>query len=555
MITSSFITTCFATSEIGTSDETLTQYDPEILSAYEALCDYIYQNNIDLNLSIDQFYAEYQNDEYASVEAFVEKSIQEISQLFDTTSNDSDIGLYATTSPSDETWFFNTWTKIHKKPNYKNYNLLNVVKAGDIVYEAEGGFGITGHIAIVQGIYYSSVYGQYYIGLIEAIGISSGVGDGDGVVKSVLDDDRLDLRAGTILRVKDATSDQIDAALSFCSSQIGKDYYLWGHETSSTASDWYCSELVWAAYYNQGIDIEDLQGLETRGAYVTPKEILDSSEVLAVTTSYTGTPTISNITANSATSVTVSWSGVADASSYRVFRSTSVNGTYSLIGSTTNTSYTNTGLTSGATYYYRVAAYYSSTSSGHLGNSSGVKGARLSFATPIITVLYPSTSTSNYMQWTTVYGATSYKVYRSTSASGTYELVKTTTSKHYTDSGLTTGTLYYYKVEACSSSSTATSAYRTSRPCVVGDPYIYKTVIESPTSVTVKWSNVPDATAYYLYRSTSASGTYTLVATTTIPLYTNTGLTSGTTYYYKVRAYGSSTYGAYSTYSSVIPKE
>ena len=53
----------------------------------------------------------------------------------------------------------------------------------------------------------------------------------------------------------------------------------------------------------------------------------------------------------------VRWSGVANASKYNVYRSTSKNGEYKYIGSSTTLSYTDTTASSSKTYYYRVRAY------------------------------------------------------------------------------------------------------------------------------------------------------------------------------------------------------
>lgn len=45
-------------------------------------------------------------------------------------------------------------------------------------------------------------------------------------------------------------------------------------DTEPGQADWYCSELVWAAYKNQGIDIE-VSGNGEPG--VTPRDIKNSS--------------------------------------------------------------------------------------------------------------------------------------------------------------------------------------------------------------------------------------------------------------------------------------
>ncbi|MHB9292826.1 hypothetical protein Holit_01937 [Hollandina sp. SP2] len=73
---------------------------------------------------------------------------------------------------------------------------------------------------------------------------------------------------------------------------------------------------------------------------------------------------------------------------------------------------------------------------------------------------------------------------------------------------------------------------------------------QSSSSIRVSWNSVSGATSYKVYRSASASGTYTLITTTTATSYTNTGLSSRTTYYYKVSAVNSAGASAQSAYAS-----
>ena len=72
----------------------------------------------------------------------------------------------------------------------------------------------------------------------------------------------------------------------------------------------------------------------------------------------------------------------------------------------------------------------------------------------------------------------------------------------------------------------------------------------SSSSITVSWSSVSNVTGYYIYRSSSSSGTYSQVDTSPSTSYTNTGLSASTTYYYKVAAYNSSGTGPQSSYAS-----
>jgi hypothetical protein len=55
----------------------------------------------------------------------------------------------------------------------------------------------------------------------------------------------------------------------------------------------------------------------------------------------------------------ISWAAVPDADGYYVYRGADPFGAFAQVGSSASTSYTNTGLSAGAMYYYRVAAYNS----------------------------------------------------------------------------------------------------------------------------------------------------------------------------------------------------
>ena len=66
----------------------------------------------------------------------------------------------------------------------------------------------------------------------------------------------------------------------------------------------------------------------------------------------------------------------------------------------------------------------------------------------------------------------------------------------------------------------------------------------SATALTLTWSanSESDLSGYYVYRDTSSSGSFPLIATVSTNSYTNTGLGAATTYYYKVGAYDTSSF-------------
>lgn len=172
-------------------------------------------------------------------------------------------------SNGSDSWYYNIGTSLPSgiTPVYNKYKLYDTVKKGDIIFESKGGFGITGHVAIVEGKYYNAASGVSYIRVVEAIN--------SGVVRSCVDDTRVDDKDVLLLRVNGATSSIINQAVSFCVGELGSSYSLdFQKDTSASQTDWYCSELVWAAYKNQGINIE-VSGNGEPG--ITPRDIKNSS--------------------------------------------------------------------------------------------------------------------------------------------------------------------------------------------------------------------------------------------------------------------------------------
>jgi len=80
-----------------------------------------------------------------------------------------------------------------------------------------------------------------------------------------------------------------------------------------------------------------------------------------------------------------------------------------------------------------------------------------------------------------------------------------------------------------------------------------KAASSSENSITVSWEEIDGVSGYEISRATSKTGTFTVVANTTKIVYNDTGLTSGTTYYYMVRSYKIvNGYKVYSDYSKTV---
>lgn len=171
-------------------------------------------------------------------------------------------------------WYKNTGTTIPAGHTleYGRYHLIDKLEVGDIIFEPKAGFNITGHIAIIEGKFYDAASDTWYLRTIESTPPC--------VLRSILDDNAADEEEAQFFRVKGATREQKQAAVDFCISQLGKDYNLdMKKHTSENETGWYCSELVWAAYYKQGFDIE-AKGVNEPG--VTPRDIARSKAVEAI---------------------------------------------------------------------------------------------------------------------------------------------------------------------------------------------------------------------------------------------------------------------------------
>jgi fibronectin type 3 domain-containing protein len=233
----------------------------------------------------------------------------------------------------------------------------------------------------------------------------------------------------------------------------------------------------------------------------------------------------------SASSIALSWDAVTGATSYKVYRAVNADGEYSCMATTGNTSYVDTGISDGTTYYYKVSAV-NSVGEGIL--STYV--VCMTIDTPNGLTATAQNTNSITLSWNIVSGAASYKVYRSASADGEYSYVGTSESASYTDTGLSIGTTYYYKVSALNSEGEESPSGYVSGTTYPGVPTGLTATAWSTSYIQLEWNAVTGATYYKVYRSASYDGAYSLVTTVTGNSYTNTGLSTGTTYYYKVSA-------------------
>jgi fibronectin type 3 domain-containing protein len=284
---------------------------------------------------------------------------------------------------------------------------------------------------------------------------------------------------------------------------------------------------------------------------------VDQLTVTPATASAPSGPANLTVTPGNA-SATLHWTASTSGSpaSYTIYRGTKSDGeAVTPVGtvSGTTTTFTDTGLTNGTTYFYNVAANNtvgvspdSNEVSMSPGSASTIPPAPSGLATN------PGNG-SIALTWNPSAGAASYSIYRGTApgAEGTTP-VGTATTNSFTDTGLANGTGYYYVVTASSAAGTSGKSSEASTvptAAAVAPPVPFGVVV-TPSSghVQLQWTYEENATSYRVYRSTTPGGEgATPLATVTSSSYTDSAVTSGVTYYYKFTALTGTTESARSS--------
>lgn len=257
-------------------------------------------------------------------------------------------------------------------------------------------------------------------------------------------------------------------------------------------------------------------------------------------------PALKSAVSASYNSVKLTWGKVSGADGYYVYHKTS-GGEWKRIkeiNSGSTVTCTDTGLTCGTEYIYTVKAYTIVNKKKVFGGYSkkGISCKPVPSKTVLDSVTKKSSSSAN-IKWKKVSGATGYYVYHKLPG-GSWTRVKEITSGNtvtYTDTGLTPGKTYIFTVKA----------YRTVKNKKICGGYdknglkitLPLTAVSSSASkvsdtrIKLTWKTCKDAEAYQIWRSITKNGGYTKVKTSKELSYTDTGLTKGMTYYYKIRAY------------------
>src|SRR5271163_4241697 len=285
------------------------------------------------------------------------------------------------------------------------------------------------------------------------------------------------------------------------------------------------------------------------GPYSTTATATTSAPVLTA-------PSNLNATATSSSQTNLTWTASTESggtiSGYLVERCQGAGcANFTQVGTSTTASYNNTGLTASTSYSYRVRATDALNNTSPYSNtaSATTSGANLPTAPTNLTASATGPAQIN-LSWTasTELGGTigQYLVERCQGAGcANFAQVGTTAATSYNDAGLTGSTSYTYRVRASDTSNNlgpySTTATATTSAPVLTAPSNLNATATSSSQTNLTWTASTESggtiSGYLVERCQGAGcANFTQVGTSTTASYNNTGLTTSTSYSYRVRA-------------------
>jgi len=291
-------------------------------------------------------------------------------------------------------------------------------------------------------------------------------------------------------------------------------------------------------------------------------------------------PTVLNVKAVSPTKINLFWNAPSNnggplVSGYKIEEKAGP-GSYSIVVANTgntNTSYSRTGLTTGTTYTYRVSAI-NSVGTGPTSNEDSDTPTTSSAATvptpPANLTAMKVSQTQINLAWVAPSDnggelVSGYKIEEKV-GTGSYSVIVANTGNTntaYSRTGLTAEQSYTYRISVINSvgaSNPSNEASATQTLNIVPNaPTGLKATSASTTQINLSWNppsnNGGPAVTSYKIEFRIGGGSYSTLANTASTSYSHTGLTTGTTYTYRVSAINSVGTSATSNEASAVPSK
>jgi len=150
--------------------------------------------------------------------------------------------------------------------------------------------------------------------------------------------------------------------------------------------------------------------------------------------------------------ISLSWDKAGTETSYEVYRAAdSSENDFIKIGNAVTTSYTDSAVTLGKTYYYKLISVRDSYKSDMSENYASITAATSTLPSPAGVTATVQGASSISLSWTAVPGANAYIIYRGSASNSINTYVGSTPSSPFLVSGLEGDTTYWFTVSAASS--------------------------------------------------------------------------------------------------------
>lgn len=250
----------------------------------------------------------------------------------------------------------------------------------------------------------------------------------------------------------------------------------------------------------------------------------------------------------STTAITISWSAVAGAAGYQIYRRTnSIPNLFTTTYSPTPTTYDDTSVGAGFDIYYMVRAFsYPNPdypNAAFLGPLSAEDAGWKAYTAPTqVEATYKTDVDKVVVSWGAVSNAHLYEIYRSESADGAQTKIGSRSfieSREFNDTAATPGVPYHYRVAACLSAD--------NRCGEKGGPAVGIRKLSAPSTFTasdglsdlhvaLSWAAVSGAHAYNIYRK-EGDGDFAYLDYTPFTSFKDATAFPGRMYSYYVQAY------------------
>lgn len=229
-------------------------------------------------------------------------------------------------------------------------------------------------------------------------------------------------------------------------------------------------------------------------------------------------PTLNPLTGVSQSQITLSWDNVAGNSGYKVERSTNnVNWVQATLTAVDVLTFSDSNLLPNQIYYYRV--FTKNSAGAYSSPASNVQSATtLAVTSPVLNTLSGVTISQITLSWNDVEGNVGYKVESSLdNSSWTQIATPAQGATSYTKTGLTAGTLYYYRVATRNSVGGFSVPSNVQSATTTPSAPVVSLAVVSEAGIDLSWQVVLGASNYKVLRSIGPAGPFAEVTNLAIP--------------------------------------